>query len=55
MKKLSTLLLCGTVLAVAACGTNATQRAATGGVGGAVIGGPLGAVAGATYGAATAN
>lgn len=43
------------VLALAACGNNATERAATGGIGGAVVAGPIGAVAGATVGAATAN
>lgn len=41
------------VLALAACGNNATERAATGGIGGAVVAGPVGAVAGATVGAAT--
>lgn len=43
------------VLALAACGDNATERAATGGIGGAVVAGPIGAVAGATVGAATAD
>ena len=51
------------MLALAACGTSPTMRAATGGVGGAVVGtvvgGPVvgtaaGAVGGATLGAATA-
>ncbi|WP_304617699.1 hypothetical protein [Paracoccus sp. (in: a-proteobacteria)] len=43
------------LLALAACGDNPTQRAATGGVGGAVLAGPAGAVVGGTVGAATAN
>lgn len=43
------------VLALAACGDNATERAATGGIGGAVVAGPIGAVAGATVGAATSD
>ena len=40
---------------LAACGNNPTERAATGGLGGAVVAGPVGAVAGATVGAATAD
>lgn len=55
MKYLSAALLGGMMLAVAACGNNATERAATGGLGGAVVAGPVGAVAGATVGAATAD
>lgn len=55
MKYLSAVVLTGVVLGLAACGNNATERAATGGLGGAVIAGPVGAVAGATVGAATAN
>lgn len=55
MKYLSTALLGGLLFTVAACGNNPTERAATGGLGGAVIAGPLGAVAGATVGAATSN
>lgn len=48
--------LCGgLLLALAACGDNATERAATGGLGGAVIAGPAGAVVGGTVGAATAD
>ena len=43
------------VPALAACGDNATERAATGGIGGAVVAGPIGAVAGATVGAATSD
>jgi hypothetical protein len=55
MKHLSAAVLIVTLLTVAACGKNATERAATGGIGGAVIAGPVGAVAGATVGAATAR
>lgn len=55
MHILSATVLAVTVLVVAACGDNPTERAATGGIGGAVIGGPVGAVAGATVGAATAD
>ncbi|MFN3275557.1 MAG: hypothetical protein ACK41U_12870 [Paracoccus sp. (in: a-proteobacteria)] len=48
--------LCGTALLIlAACGDNATERAATGGLGGAVVAGPAGAIVGGTVGAATAN
>jgi osmotically inducible lipoprotein OsmB len=52
-KSLSLLAAAGAALALAACGHNMEQRAATGAVGGAVIGGPVGAVVGATAGAAT--
>ena len=55
MKYLSAVLLTGLIFGVAACGDNATERAATGGLGGAVVAGPVGAVAGATVGAATAD
>lgn len=50
---LSLLAAAGAALALAACGHNMEQRAATGAVGGAVVGGPVGAVVGATAGAAT--
>ncbi|WP_417807513.1 hypothetical protein [Thioclava sp.] len=43
----------GLLVSLAACGDNATERAATGGVGGLIVAGPIGAVAGATVGAAT--
>ena len=51
-------LALGAVLALSACGNTVGQRAATGGVGGAVVGtvlgGPIvGTAAGATVGAAT--
>lgn len=43
------------LLALAACGDNPAERAATGGLGGAVVAGPAGAVVGGTVGAATAD
>ncbi|PFG64041.1 hypothetical protein AXZ77_2668 [Thioclava sp. ES.031] len=52
--RIATILMAGGLLvSLAACGDNATERAATGGVGGLVVAGPVGAVAGATVGAAT--
>jgi osmotically inducible lipoprotein OsmB len=42
-------------LALTACGTDTTQRAATGAATGAVIGGPVGAVAGAAVGTAVSK
>jgi osmotically inducible lipoprotein OsmB len=52
--KMMKFALCGGVLAVlAACGNTPTERAATGGLGGAVLAGPAGAVVGGTVGAAT--
>lgn len=53
MQFLKATLIGGTLALLAACGDNATERAATGGLGGAVVAGPVGAVAGATVGAAT--
>jgi osmotically inducible lipoprotein OsmB len=41
------------ILGLSACGDTATERAATGGLGGAVVAGPAGAVVGGTVGAAT--
>ena len=56
LMRLMTASLCGGIVFVlAACGNTATERAATGGLGGAVIAGPVGAVVGGTVGAATAN
>lgn len=55
MKSLSIALMGGLLFVVAACGDNVTERAATGGLGGAVVAGPVGAVAGATVGAVTTN
>jgi hypothetical protein len=51
-KTLSLLVAAGAALALAACGHNMEQRAATGGVAGAVVAGPVGAVVGAAGGAA---
>ena len=39
------------LLALAACGDNTRERAATGALGGALIAGPVGAVVGGTAGA----
>ena len=50
---LSLLAAAGAALALAACGHNMEQRAATGGVAGAAVAGPVGAVVGASPGAAT--
>lgn len=55
MRMLTTGLLGVMIFGLAACGNNATERAATGGLGGAVIAGPAGAIVGGTVGAATAN
>lgn len=41
------------LLLVAACGDSVGERAATGGVAGAVVAGPVGAVVGGTVGAVT--
>ncbi len=45
----------GAVLLLSACGDSVADRAATGGVGGAVVAGPVGAIVGGTFGAATAR
>lgn len=55
MRVFTASLLGCVVLGLAACGNSATERAATGGIGGAVIAGPAGAIVGGTVGAATAN
>lgn len=55
MRVFATAILGAAMLTLAACGDNATERAATGGVGGAVVAGPVGAVVGGTVGAATAQ
>lgn len=47
--------LCGIILLLSACGDTTGERAATGGVAGAVVGGPVGAVVGGTVGATTAD
>jgi len=46
--------LTAAVLALSACGNTVTERAATGGVGGAAVAGPVGAVVGGTTGAVSA-
>lgn len=50
MRNLTVLLAACLGLAVAACGHNTEQRAATGAVTGAVVGGPVGAAVGAGVG-----
>lgn len=50
MRRLTILTLAATALALAACGHNVEQRAATGAVAGAVVAGPVGAVVGAGAG-----
>ena len=55
MRLLTASLFAPLIFSLAACGNTATERAATGGLGGAVIAGPAGAVVGGTVGAATAN
>jgi hypothetical protein len=52
-KTLSLVAAAGAALALAACGHNMEQRAATGGLAGAAVAGPVGAAVGATAGAAT--
>ncbi len=52
MKTQHLLALAAVSLALAACGHNMEQRAATGAVAGAVVGGPVGAAVGAAGGAA---
>jgi hypothetical protein len=56
MSRILTLLpALGLATALAACGHNVEQRAATGAVAGAVVAGPVGAVAGAAGGAAVSK
>ncbi len=55
MRFITASLCSGMVFILAACGNTATERAATGGIGGAVVAGPAGAIVGGTVGAATAN
>ncbi|GEK70351.1 MULTISPECIES: hypothetical protein [Paracoccus] len=55
MRSLIATAVSAMVLALAGCGDNPTERAATGGLGGAVVAGPAGAVVGGTIGAATAD
>jgi hypothetical protein len=44
------LAAAGAALALAGCGHNTTQRAATGAIAGAVVGGPVGAAVGGAAG-----
>lgn len=44
------LMACGAALALAACGHNTEQRAATGAAAGLIVGGPVGAAVGAGVG-----
>jgi hypothetical protein len=54
MKRLFPIVVMAAV-ALAACGHNVEQRAATGAVAGAVVGGPIGAAVGAGVGAAVSK
>ncbi|MFI0396512.1 hypothetical protein [Paracoccus jiaweipingae] len=51
MKMVTIATISAAVLALAACGDNAGERALTGGTAGAVAAGPVGAVVGGTLGA----
>lgn len=55
MRLMKASLFSALVFGLAACGDNPTERAATGGLGGAVVAGPAGAIVGGTVGAATAE
>ena len=55
MRILTPIAMLASILALAACGNTATERAATGGLAGAAVAGPIGAVVGGTTGAATAD
>lgn len=55
MRLLGAAILIGSLTALSACGSTPTERAATGGIGGAIVAGPAGAVVGGTVGAATAK
>lgn len=55
MRHFTLAIGCGLLITLGACGDNATERAATGGLGGAVVAGPAGAIVGGTVGAATAD
>lgn len=50
-KSLTVLAAAGLTIALAACGHNVEQRAATGAATGAVVAGPVGAVVGGAAGA----
>jgi uncharacterized membrane protein len=49
-KTLNLIVVAAAFAALAACGHNVEQKAATGAVGGAVVAGPVGAVVGAAAG-----
>lgn len=51
-RTITVLAAVGATLALAACGHNTEQKAATGAVAGAVVGGPVGAAVGGAAGAA---
>ena len=53
MTSLKTALGLTALLALVACGDTVGERAATGGVAGAIVAGPVGAVVGGTVGAVT--
>ena len=50
MRWIKGLLAAGAVMALAGCGHNVEQRAATGAAAGLVVGGPIGAAVGAGVG-----
>ena len=54
-KTLALMAAVSATLALAACGHNMEQRAATGAIGGAVVAGPVGAVVGGAAGAAVST
>ncbi|MFN4287351.1 MAG: hypothetical protein ACK4E3_02495 [Brevundimonas sp.] len=49
------VMISGAMVALAACGTNVEQRAATGAIAGAVVAGPAGAVVGGAAGTAVSK
>lgn len=51
-KTCALLAAAGAALALAGCGHNVEQKAATGAIAGAVVGGPIGAAVGGAAGAA---
>ena len=55
MRFVPALVFTGLIFTLGACGDDPGERAATGGIGGALIAGPAGAVVGGTVGAATAD
>ncbi|MDM7458178.1 MAG: hypothetical protein P3W94_002240 [Paracoccus sp. (in: a-proteobacteria)] len=55
MPVFKTATIAAVLLTGAACGNTTTERAATGGLGGAVVAGPAGAIVGGTVGAVAGN